>query len=78
MCLMSSSPRLVQAINNKLNIPLQDMHLSKNPALLTSKAPQVGSASSKVVKIASCGDLAWDKCIRLPVFGMGTQNSSEQ
>jgi len=31
----------MQVINQKLNIPLHEMHLSKNPALLTSKAPQV-------------------------------------
>ncbi|KAF5830350.1 NPL4 family-domain-containing protein [Dunaliella salina] len=31
---------LKQVINQKLNIPLHDMHLSKNPNLLASKAPQ--------------------------------------
>ena len=32
---------LKQIISTKLSIPLHDMHLSKNPALLTSKTPQV-------------------------------------
>lgn len=33
---------LKATIHEKLNIPLQDMRLSKNPGLLTSKTPQVG------------------------------------
>lgn len=31
----------MQAIHTNLGIPLQDLYLSKNPALLTTKAPQV-------------------------------------